>query len=77
MRQIRFKSKPIRFDAMQEIPFAGQRMDICKSTHTHTHALTHTQSLLPLPLQIKTADTIFANQQSEEWETVGGQWRRG
>lgn len=46
---------PIRFDVMEEIPFGGQRMDICKSTHTHTHSLLHTQSLLPFPLQIKTA----------------------
>lgn len=47
--------EPIRFDVMEEIPFGGQRMDICKSTHSHTQSLTHTEPLLPFPLQIKTA----------------------
>lgn len=77
--------EPIRFDVMEEIPFGGQRMDICKSTRTHTHthtvsythSLSHTQSLThtvtsPISTSNKNSRAIFANRLSEEWREERG-----
>lgn len=61
--------EPIRFDVMEEIPFGGQRMDICKSTHTHTVTS-------PISTSNKNSRAIFANRLSEEWRE-GGRGGRG